>query len=36
MLDLTDLHLNQPDGTEIRLRDVIDRHTVIDLVRYFG
>ena len=36
MLDLSDLHLRQPDGTEIRLGDVIDRHTVIDLVRYFG
>lgn len=34
--DLSDIRLFDPGGEVIRLGDVIDRPTVIDLVRYYG
>lgn len=36
MIDLSDLRLTDVDGAEVRLGDIIDRHTIIDVVRYFG
>jgi len=35
-IDLSDLVLEDPDGDPVRLGDLIDRPTVIDLVRYYG
>lgn len=35
-LDLSGLILEDPQGRSIRLGDLIDRPTVIDLVRYYG
>jgi hypothetical protein len=36
MIDLSDLVLDDPDGSPVRLGDLIERPTVIDVVRYFG
>jgi len=36
MTDLSDLLVFEPTGESVRLGDVVDRPTVIDLVRYFG
>ena len=35
-IDLADLQLETPEGHPVRLGDVVDRPTVIDLVRYYG
>lgn len=35
-IDLSDLTLVNPQGREVRLGEVVDRPTVIDLVRYYG
>jgi len=34
--DLSDITVADPGGTPVRLGDLVDRVTVIDLVRYFG
>ena len=36
MIDLSDLVLADPEGEAVRLGDLIERPTVIDVVRYFG
>jgi hypothetical protein len=36
MNDLSTIELRDPDGATVRLGDIIDRPTVIDLVRYYG
>ena len=36
MTNLSDLVVFDPAGASVRLGDVVDRPTVIDLVRYYG
>ena len=36
VIELAELHLADATGSEVRLGDLIDRPTIIDLVRYYG